>query len=200
MTTGEPVPAAMPQPNLVSIDHPLGSRINVRGGGGKTTLARALAAKLHLPFIELDALFWLPNWQERDAEDFRQKTQEAIESAPAGWVVDGNYTESLEDLVLRQADTIVWLNLPWRVVFWRILIRSILRARDKQIVCGSNTESWRALLSRDSLWWWYIANRGRLIQRGERLLPMVPLGVPVVEIRSRKGLDAFYEVHGLARS
>ena len=55
---------------LVPFDHPLGCRINARGGGGKTTLARAIAQKRGLPFIELDALNHLPEWQERDAALF----------------------------------------------------------------------------------------------------------------------------------
>ena len=38
-------------------------RVSVIGvtGSGKTTLAAALAAKLQVPYIELDALHWEPN-------------------------------------------------------------------------------------------------------------------------------------------
>ncbi|MBN0386682.1 (d)CMP kinase, partial [Pseudomonas aeruginosa] len=39
--------------------------INVVGtsGSGKSTLARRLAHRLELPWIELDRLYWRPNWQ-----------------------------------------------------------------------------------------------------------------------------------------
>ena len=187
------------RPNLVPLDYPLGDRINVRGGGGKTTLTQSLAASRGVPFIELDAVFWLPNWVEREPEDFRNQTQDAIGAAANGWVVDGNYTNHLQDLVVRQADTVVWLDLPWRVMFWRTLIRSIQRAFDKETICGSNTESWRIFFSRDSLWWMYIKNRKQLIRRGERFLPLVPAGVPVVQIQSARDLNKFYSIHGLTR-
>jgi len=40
-------------------------RIAVIGnsGGGKSTLARKLAAKRGLPYAEIDALLWRPNWE-----------------------------------------------------------------------------------------------------------------------------------------
>ena len=37
---------------------------------GKSTLAARLANRLHMDFIELDALHWEPNWQEAPLEDF----------------------------------------------------------------------------------------------------------------------------------
>ena len=68
----------------------LNRKILVAGQGGKSTLARALAADLDLPYIELDAIYWLPNWGERPPDDFREQVQKALDSNPAGWVTDGN--------------------------------------------------------------------------------------------------------------
>ncbi len=46
--------------------------INVVGtsGSGKSTLARRLAHRLELPWIELDRLYWRPNWQARRMRHF----------------------------------------------------------------------------------------------------------------------------------
>src|SRR5437867_3794784 len=81
---------------------------------GKTTLAKAVAGKLGVPHVELDALHWGPNWSEPTAEEFGARVGEAI--AGDDWVVDGNYGGKLGDTVVSQADLIVWLDLPLRMV------------------------------------------------------------------------------------
>ena len=193
------VPADQLQVNFVPLEHPLGRRISVIGGGGKTTLSHALGRKLSLPFIELDAIHHLPNWVERDAESFRLKVSEALEAAPGGWVVDGSYAGKLEGLVFGKADMIVWVNMPWRVMFWRVLKRSVQRAWDKQLICGENTESWRQMFSRNSLLWYHIKTRKLYPGRLQRILPFVAPGVPVINISSARELNRFYEVQGLVR-
>ena len=83
----------------------------------KTTLANSLSEKLSSPHIELDAIHWLPDWVPRPSEEFRKLTNVAI--AKESWVVDGNYSNSVRDLVWPRATALVWLNYPFRVVFWR---------------------------------------------------------------------------------
>lgn len=58
-------------------------------GSGKTTLARALADRLDLSHVELDALFHQPGWEPLPDADFIA----AVESATAAerWVTCGNY-------------------------------------------------------------------------------------------------------------
>ena len=119
-------------------------------GSGKTTFARALAAKLGVPHIELDALFWQPGWVESSADELRAKVEPAL--AHDGWVVDGNYSGKLGTLVLDRADEIVWLDLPLRTTWLRLLRRTVRRLRTRELICGANRESFRqALLSRNSI-------------------------------------------------
>jgi adenylate kinase family enzyme len=59
-------------------------------GSGKTTFARALAEKLGVAHIELDALFWNPGWVESSADELRARVEPLL--AADGWVVDGNYS------------------------------------------------------------------------------------------------------------
>jgi adenylate kinase family enzyme len=102
-------------------------RVAVIGGtgSGKTTVSRRLAQRLDVQHVELDALFWKPGWVMRSAEEFRPIVEAALDSG--GWIADGNYRSRLGTLVLDQADLVVWLDLPLRTKFWRILRRTLRR-------------------------------------------------------------------------
>ena len=39
---------------------------------------RRLADRLAVPHIELDALFWLPEWKQRETDDFRDQVAAAL--------------------------------------------------------------------------------------------------------------------------
>lgn len=74
-------------------------------GNGKTTLGRALARRLGVRFVELDALVHGPNWTETPDDELRARLEPIL--AEDGWVIDGNYTSKIGTLVLDAADTIV---------------------------------------------------------------------------------------------
>ena len=103
--------------------------INVIGtsASGKSTFAKALAAQLQLYYIELDDLFWLDNWQQRDLQDFKQQLQEQMHAAPQGYVIDGNYSK-LEPIKWQQIDCIIWLDLHFWQNFKQAITRAVQRA------------------------------------------------------------------------
>ena len=113
--------------------------------------------------------------------------------------MDGNYRAKLGDLVTSQADMMVYLNLPWRVKFWRVLKRSIVRAWTRELIGGGNVETRRQFFSREAPWWEYISQRKRFVKQSGLVLPFVPPDVPVVLIESAKELNEFYRLHGLKR-
>jgi adenylate kinase family enzyme len=78
-------------------------------GSGKTTLARALAARLGAPHIERDAL------GHDEAPGFAAHVGATIDAAGRSWVFDGA-PYNAELLVYPRADTIVALDYPRRVV------------------------------------------------------------------------------------
>jgi energy-coupling factor transporter ATP-binding protein EcfA2 len=92
-----------------------------RTGSGKTTLARQLAAALHVPHVELDSLYFGPEFSTAPLPLLRERTSAAI--AGDRWVTDGN-KRAVRDLVWPRADTIVWLDYPLRVSLWRLAKRA----------------------------------------------------------------------------
>ncbi len=95
-------------------------------GAGKSTLARKLGAKLGLPVIHLDVLFYEPGWKPGASEVFRRRVTEAL--AGDAWIVDGNFLGLIGDLVLPRADTILWVEQPR----WRSLARAAWRSIDRR--------------------------------------------------------------------
>lgn len=106
-------------------------------GSGKTTVGRQLAESMGVPFIELDSIFHQPGWGELPRDEFRQRVSEAVTAE--AWVVDGNYA-AVRDLVWQRADTVVWLDLPRRLVIRRIIVRTIRRALTRERLWNNNRE------------------------------------------------------------
>jgi energy-coupling factor transporter ATP-binding protein EcfA2 len=92
-----------------------------RTGSGKTTLARELAAGLRVPHVELDSLYFGPEFSTAPLPLLRERTSAAI--AGDRWVTDGN-KRVVRDLVWPRADTIVWLDYPLGVSLWRLAKRA----------------------------------------------------------------------------
>jgi hypothetical protein len=142
-----------------SLREPQSRRIAVKGtsGAGKTTFAAALADRLHVAHVELDALHHGPNWTAASAEVFAARVRAAIDANPDGWVIDGNYERKLETLVIDAADTVVWLDLPLHTLLLRLYRRTSSRIRGNVELWNGNRESWRtALGGRNSLFVWAV--------------------------------------------
>ena len=88
-----------------------------RTGSGKTTLARELAAALDVPHVELDSLYFGPDFSTAPLSVLRERTSAAI--AGERWVTDGN-KRAVRDLVWPRADTIIWLDYGMHVSLWRL--------------------------------------------------------------------------------
>lgn len=145
-------------------------------GSGKSYVARAIAERTGLTYVDNDAIIWRANWQptprEERVEIFDRTT------AQDSWVIDGNLAGTHEEdrLALARCDTIVWLDLPRREIWPAIAVRTLRRAWTKEPLFHGNVETWRQVVSKDSMILWSIqtfARRRRayteLFQRIEKL-------------------------------
>lgn len=121
-------------------------------GSGKSTFAARLGARTGLPVVLVDELTWQPGWVPVAEEEQRRVFAEIV--AGDRWVLDSAYGLWL-DVVLPQADLVVGLDYPRWLSLQRLVRRSLARVVDRRTVCNGNTESWRDLLSSDSIVAWH---------------------------------------------
>jgi len=139
---------------------------------GKSTLAEKLARKIGGDFIELDALNWGPNWTPAGDELLRARAEEATRF-PC-WVVAGNYSKT-RPVTWSRAEAVIWLDYSFRVVFWRLLTRTIRRAVTQEELWNGNREKfwWHLKLwSEESLFHWLFKTYWRRKREYSQLFAM----------------------------
>jgi len=158
---------------------------------GKTTLARQISHLTELPHIELDEIFWEPGWEHKSLEEFRAGISAALDQCPDGWIADGNYSR-VRDLILPQADTVIWLRPTFGVAFWRLLKRTISRCKGRTLLWETNYESWqKAFLSGDSLLLYQVKNWRRYDSKVIQDLKKIPNQAMIIQLRSQKEINSF---------
>jgi adenylate kinase family enzyme len=123
-------------------------------GAGKSTLAQRLSEQLKLDFVELDAFHWEPDWKAASIDTFRARANEA--TLGGDWVVAGNY-QQVRDIIWPRADTLVWLDYSFALVFCRLTGRIIRRAVTREVLWNGNRETFwphLKLWSEESLFHW----------------------------------------------
>jgi adenylate kinase family enzyme len=110
-----------------------------KSGSGKSTLAKKLSRLLTVKEVELDSIFWKPNWTKVFSDDMRIELEKQLR--PDGeWIVDGNY-RAFADITWAHAELIIWLDYSILFVLWRLFLRSVQRIWTQEQVCGENYES-----------------------------------------------------------
>ncbi|MFI5691178.1 AAA family ATPase [Kribbella sp. NPDC051586] len=127
-------------------------------GSGKSTVARELSERLGVPHIELDSIFWQPNWTKLDDDEFEARVTAV--TASGGWIADGNYSDRIRRITWGAADTVVWLDQSRRLIMWQVIRRTIRRTTSGvELWNGNHERPLRDQLSRDPsksipLWAW----------------------------------------------
>jgi adenylate kinase family enzyme len=179
----------------VSVD-----RIRVVGdsGSGKTTAAAGIAERLGVPHLELDAVHWLPGWQERDPAEFRALVVRFARQPR--WVIDGNYWTRLGPSLDHLVDLYLWIDLPRLRAASSVLRRTVRRGIRREELWGTNRERLSSMLHPDpekNIVLWSLTRHGRHRERYEALAAANP--DRWVRLRSRAALWEFIEALPVAR-
>ncbi len=168
------------------------TRFNVVGcsGSGKSSLGRQISAALGLPYIEMDAVFWLPDWTEPHDDDFLPALTESL--AGNAWVLDGNYHRTVP-IKWQKVEVVVWLDLPYWQIFWQVLSRTLRRSITREELWAGNRESLaKAFFSRDSILVWSLTNMKKIrVRYSEVMQDESYSGIRFVRLRSRREVSEF---------
>ena len=83
-------------------------------------------------------------WTRSDPDTFSKEVNNFAERD--NWIIDGNYS-SVSEVISTKADTLIFLNYPLAIVFWRLIRRSLNRYLTQEVLWNGNKETWRALFS-----------------------------------------------------
>ena len=108
----------------------IGQRVLVDGmmGSGKSTFARALAARTGLPLIHLDVHYWKPGWVRPSDDEWRYRQRALL--AGEAWIIDGNYNETLALRLERAGNR-------------RLSRYSLVVVRESRVRAGPSQTRWR---------------------------------------------------------
>lgn len=179
----------------------VGRRVLICGlaGSGKTTLARALASISGLDVIESDRLIYNVAWKARPPADRVNAVVAAARSRPEGWICDGADGATLGP-VLALADTVVWLRLPFHLVWLRLVRRHIAWSWRREKVWGDHEVTWRAsFLHPDSVVWRTLRQRRAFDDWIGETLRGAQHGCSVFELRSDAAVSSFFARPELTR-
>lgn len=99
------------------------NRIMIVGppGAGKSTFAKVVAKRLHLPCYHLDHYYWKPNWQKHSAEKWQDIHKQLIKN-PA-WIIEGCAIKSSFRERFVAADMVIYFKPSRFICLWRMIRR-----------------------------------------------------------------------------
>ena len=164
-------------------------------GSGKTTLAREVSQRSQLPHVELDALYWEPSWGEPPKDVFRQRVLDALMGD--SWIIDGNYGQ-VRDIVWGRADTVVFLDYSFGLVWRRLWKRTVRRAFQQEELWNGNRETIRqSFFSQDSILLWMLQTYFKRRKQYPQLLQQPEYRhLDVVHLQSQSQTDAWLATLG----
>jgi adenylate kinase family enzyme len=158
-------------------------------GSGKSTFARELGEITGLPVVHIDHIHWQPRWIERSRAE---KTRLCLEvEAGDAWIFEGGHSATWANR-LERADTLIWLDFPVGIRFWRIVKRTVVwHGRSRPDLPENCPEGFH----RETLPFWRYVWRTRVTARARiaGLVALAPSGIQITQLASRRAVKAFLD-------
>ncbi len=174
-------------------------RVNIVGtsGSGKSTFAKKLARRLNAPYIELDFLFWEPNWKEPTEAFFFKRIEDTL-SRSSLWVLDGNYNRA-QPVKWKQVTTVIWLDYSFSRVLYQAVQRAIIRGLKREELwagTGNRESLFKTFFTRQSILLWTIQTYDRMKERYEQLEADPHRSFGFVRLRCPREAEKFLQESG----
>lgn len=154
-------------------------------GAGKTTLSKRLSAKTGLKIIHLDKIYWKPNWTEPEKDEWKRTLEKVLRDDDA-WIMDGNYSNTL-DVRVPACDTIIFLEMPPAVCVYRVLKRvafSYKKTRSDMADDCPEKFDWEFIK-----WIWDFSNRSK--PKIEKILKRYEHEKTIIRLKSKRDVESF---------
>ena len=114
-------------------------------GGGKSTLSRNLSAATGIELFPLDLIEYEQNGERVAKEIYHQRHAELI--ASDAWIIEGLGTlQSFWDRI-DAADTVVYIDLPYRVHYWWVVKRLLKSPFVKPLGWPKGSSVWKGTVA-----------------------------------------------------
>jgi adenylate kinase family enzyme len=157
-------------------------------GSGKSTAAARISAATGVPWTSVDDLAWQPGWVQLPEDEQRERITEIC--AGETWLLDTAYAV-WRDVPLARVELVVGLDYPRWLSLPRLARRTVDRAVRRQVVCNGNTESWRMMVSRESILLWHFRSFSRKQRQIRAWAADPPAGVRVLRFTRPAALEAW---------
>ena len=157
-------------------------------GSGKSTAAARISAATGVPWTSVDDLAWQPGWVQLPEDQQRERITEIC--AGETWLLDTAYGV-WRDVPLARVELVVGLDYPRWLSLLRLARRTLDRAVRRRVVCNGNTESWRMMVSRESILLWHFRSFTRKQRQIRAWAADPPAGVRVLRFTRPAALEAW---------
>jgi adenylate kinase family enzyme len=100
-------------------------------GSGKSKLADKLSKILKIKIFNLDDIFWLKKYTKKRDFYQRKKKLKALLKKNQEWIIEGVFTDWSKEAI-QKANMLIWIDLPKRILSYRIFKRYLKRRNQKK--------------------------------------------------------------------